>query len=135
MNKKGFTLIELLVVIAIIGILSAVAIIYLADARAKANDAKVKANITTMSTEFELANLGTLSTTEKEAALAKIAADPKFGTYPCTFTGSGYRTSTSATSTAFFGLLCSDQTKFFCADSTGYRGELTSAPTVTGKCN
>jgi prepilin-type N-terminal cleavage/methylation domain-containing protein len=56
MNKtrRGFTLIELLVVIAIIGILSSIAIVYLSDARKKANDAKVSSNVTTASTQVEL---------------------------------------------------------------------------------
>lgn len=124
MNKKGFTLIELLVVIAIIGILSAVAIVYLADARDKANDAKVKANVTTMSTEFELANLDGAGDT------GTIMNDPKFGTHPCNHT---YSTSTSATTTAFYAQLCSSD-DYFCADSTGFRGEITSAPT-DGSCN
>ena len=51
---RGFTLIELLVVIAIIGVLSAVVLASLNTARDKGNDAGVKANLTTVSTQAAL---------------------------------------------------------------------------------
>ena len=53
-NKRGFTLIELLVVIVVISILSAVVLVVLSDARKKGQDAGVKANLKTISSQSGL---------------------------------------------------------------------------------
>ena len=139
MNKKGFTLIELLVVIAIIGILSSIAIVYLGDARNKANDAKVKSNITTAATQLELdrAN-GTNSNGDDFAAAADIVLiKAKLGTATDVCSGAVWNSdsNTDGTNVAFYSPLCSDAAIIFCADSQGFRGEVTAGPTEdTGTC-
>lgn len=47
--KKAFTLVELLIVIAIIGILSAIVVVTLTDARKKGRDSQRQSNINTVS--------------------------------------------------------------------------------------
>jgi len=66
LNKNsGFTLLELLVVIAIIGILASIVIASLSDSRAKARDARRKADAHTIQTALELyyAKCGTYTIT------------------------------------------------------------------------
>lgn len=52
--NKGFTLIELLVVIAIIGILSAVVLAALNDARGRASDTAIKSQLSNIRAEAEM---------------------------------------------------------------------------------
>lgn len=128
MNKKGFTLIELLVVIAIIGILSSVAIVYLSDARKKANDAKVSSNVTTAATQVEIDRANDLAI-DTAAVIAKLGGHPCGGAWSVDALADG-------SSYAFYSTLCTDNTVYFCADSLGYRGTTTAALVVgeDGNC-
>jgi len=53
-NEKGFTLIELLVVIAVIGILAAIILASLNNARSKGGDAAVKSNLANVRTQAQM---------------------------------------------------------------------------------
>lgn len=122
MNKKGFTLIELLVVIAIIGILSSIAIVYLNDARNKANDAKVISNVTTISTQVEVDRAG--NTTPSTGTIDPMIN--KLGSHPCAGTWSY---SIGASSVVVYSSLCTDNAVYYCADSNSFRGT-TTVPTA-----
>lgn len=130
MNKKGFTLIELLVVIAIIGILSSIAIVYLGDARNKANDAKVISNVTTVSTQVEVDRAGGTTPDITTANAGVSAMITKLGAHPC---GRGDYVPTANAGldkVAVYAELCTtvDASDIvYCADSDGFRGTTTLA--------
>lgn len=65
-TKKGFTLIELLVVVAIMGLLAALAIVALNQARAKARDARRVSDIKQIQTALELYYLDNNEYPDKE---------------------------------------------------------------------
>ncbi len=92
-NKKGFTLIELLVVVAIIGILAALVISYLGQARLKARDTKRKGDLRTIQTA--LTNYADDNNGNYPAALSNLVVQymPQVPTDPTTGAAYGYATS------------------------------------------
>ena len=130
-NKKGFTLIELLVVITIIGLLSALAVVSLSSARNKANDAKIKSDLTQLRATIEL---NADSSSDSPYATASTTVGNSIIKPPsCSAGGYVLNPAAPTTSYAISAKLCADATNYFCIDSSG-NAETTSTAASGGKC-
>ena len=114
-NQKGFTLIELLVVIAIIGLLSSLAVVSLSSARNKANDARIKSDLSQVRTfavaEFDSGVYTGFAIGDITPALTPPACSDD-AAYTIRINGTG------DTGFIAFADLCSEAGDF-CVDSTG----------------
>jgi prepilin-type N-terminal cleavage/methylation domain-containing protein len=103
-NQKGFTLIELLVVVSILGILAAIVVPKFTDATARANTAKIAADLRSLDSAIAMEQATRAIDPANIATLVNhgyLAATPVVPTGAFLITGSTSSTAISATTYTF----------------------------------
>lgn len=131
--KKGFTLIELLVVIAIIGILSSVVLASLNTARERGGDAAAKASLNNARAQAELYR-DTQPTPTYAGVCAATAANNGIAGLVASADNAVTATTTCVNAATGWGAeikLDSADSLYYCVDSEGFAGELTTSAALT----
>jgi len=132
-NQKGFTIIELIVVIAIIAVLATIVMINVTGYIAKSKDAAIKGNMSTIATSA--ASYYDTNKTYVNVFLSANNPTAYNAINQITTSLSNGAPTTGANASAW--CVCSNLTAVsgntYCADSTGYRNETTSA--CSARCN
>jgi prepilin-type N-terminal cleavage/methylation domain-containing protein len=141
--KKGFTLIELLVVVAVIGIISSVVLPALNTARDKAGDAKIKISLANIRAQAEIIYgddgdydrvCGSNSQTA-DATIADIITSVDEASGGLARCGKTTGSASQANAWAVASPLKSDNTDYWCVDSTGVSGRYEGNISTTGDLN